>query len=654
MMATSPVTAYRARSRATGALAWPAAAAALAVAVALRVTALGRVRPDPFYDAAVRSMGTSWHAFLFGALEPGGSAAIDKPPLALWLQVASTKLLGFSTPALLLPEALGGCAAVVLLFVLVRSLWGAAEATASAAALAVLPVSVLTSRSDTMDSVTVALTLAAAVLVVRSARTGGRWPLVAAGAAIGLAFNAKLFQALIPVPALAVLYGVASPLPLSERLARLALAGAVAAAVGLVWLAVVSTAPVRQQPWAFGSTDGSALNATFVYNGIDRLGGRTTAAPPALTAVRPAAHRRRLGAARAVVHGHRVHAAALTARHGTPAARAQAVRRRARLLVHRQRVLAHRQLARERHRQALAAHRATARWRRPNAPGPLRLIGSGAALGRRLAPELIPALALGGLALLLAALAALRRRRRGAPAAPARLQLAGALALGGWLLTGLVLFSMLTRLQVRYLEGFTPAVAAVVGVGAITVARRVGASAWLAGIAVVALLAIPARESLALVRSGSSDSGHIGTLPAQQVARLSHYLAPRTRGARFELAASTAVKATALIVRDGRPVLMLDTLAGQPLTTLRQFRTAIRHGRVRYLLTSSCGPRSARRAGGCGLVNRWAQVHGTDATRAAGLVGRGRLFALTPAIARPRPRRVRRYRPVTKPRHHRR
>src|ERR1700754_4743006 len=77
-----------------------------ALALALRLTQLSRVAPDPFYDAAVRSMGTSWHAFLFGALEPGASVAIDKPAVALWPQVLTTKLLGFNTVALLLPAAL--------------------------------------------------------------------------------------------------------------------------------------------------------------------------------------------------------------------------------------------------------------------------------------------------------------------------------------------------------------------------------------------------------------------------------------------------------------------------------------------------------------------------------------------------------------------
>ena len=119
----------------------------------LRLVHIGAVPPDPFYDAAVRSMGLSWHNFFFGAFEPGGSVSIDKPPVDLWLQVISVKLLGFSSTTLKLPEVLAGTAAVPLLYVLVRRLWNAAAGIAAAAAMAVLPIAVITARSDTMDGV---------------------------------------------------------------------------------------------------------------------------------------------------------------------------------------------------------------------------------------------------------------------------------------------------------------------------------------------------------------------------------------------------------------------------------------------------------------------------------------------------------------------
>ncbi len=93
-------------------------------AAALRLTQIGKVPPDPFYDAAVRSMALSWHNFFFGAFEPGASVSIDKPPVDLWLQVISVKLLGFSSTTLKLPEALAGIASVPLLYAVVRRVWG--------------------------------------------------------------------------------------------------------------------------------------------------------------------------------------------------------------------------------------------------------------------------------------------------------------------------------------------------------------------------------------------------------------------------------------------------------------------------------------------------------------------------------------------------
>ncbi len=94
-----------------------------------------------------------------------------------------------------------------------------------------LPLAVLTDRSDTMDSLATALALVAAVLLVFAARAeDGRWLIAGAGVAVGGAFAVKLFQGLIPVPALAVLYYTASPLGRGERLSRLALWTAVAVA----------------------------------------------------------------------------------------------------------------------------------------------------------------------------------------------------------------------------------------------------------------------------------------------------------------------------------------------------------------------------------------------------------------------------------------
>ena len=61
-----------------------------------------------------------------------GASSIDKPPVDLWLQVASVKLLGFSTTTLKLPEAFAGILSVPLLFAAVRRMWSTAAGLVAA------------------------------------------------------------------------------------------------------------------------------------------------------------------------------------------------------------------------------------------------------------------------------------------------------------------------------------------------------------------------------------------------------------------------------------------------------------------------------------------------------------------------------------------
>ena len=57
-----------------------------------------------YYAAGVRSMLTNWHNFFYNAFDPAGFVSVDKPPVALWVQVASAKLFGFHGLSLLLPR----------------------------------------------------------------------------------------------------------------------------------------------------------------------------------------------------------------------------------------------------------------------------------------------------------------------------------------------------------------------------------------------------------------------------------------------------------------------------------------------------------------------------------------------------------------------
>jgi 4-amino-4-deoxy-L-arabinose transferase-like glycosyltransferase len=244
-----------------------------ALGALLRFYAFGKVHPNPYYDAAVRSMGLNWHNLFFGAAEPAGGVSVDKTPVDLWLQVASVKLFGFSPVSLRLPEALAGTAAIPLLYDLVRRLFGVRAGLVSAAALAVMPVAVLTARSDTMDSMMMVFALLAGWCLVRAVGSQRRellWVCLA-GASMGLAFEIKLFESLVALPALVPLYLFGSRVSKRRRLGNLLAGCVVFVVVALAWVTAASLTPSREQPYPLGSTNGSVWNVVFVFNGVGRL-----------------------------------------------------------------------------------------------------------------------------------------------------------------------------------------------------------------------------------------------------------------------------------------------------------------------------------------------------------------------------------------------
>ncbi|MGH2854657.1 MAG: ArnT family glycosyltransferase [Solirubrobacteraceae bacterium] len=646
----------RASARGAG---WVALAAITLGAAALRFAHLGQVLSDPFYDGAVRSMGLSWHNFFFGAVEPSGAVAIDKPPVDLWLQVASVKLFGFGSAALKLPEALAGTLAVPLLFVAVAPVFGVRAGLAAALALAVLPIEVITARSDTMDAVMMALAVLALALAVRAAQTGRTAWLLGAAAALGVAFDVKLLESLVALPGLALLAWLGLPGSRRRRLGQLALAGVVFVVVALAWLTATLLYPAHDRPWAYGSSNGSAWNAAFVFNGLERLEGKAVE-----------------GAQAGYQAGYPYPEATQAERDAIPILPPSATRLLARV-------------------------------------GPLS--------GERLGLEVLAGLLLGGAAL--GALLWERRGReeegweggspterepirdrpyadpsrsggqgtdtaRGPVPAEQRLRLALAAGLMLWLLAGIVLFSGMGRLHPRYTEGFTPAVAATLGVGVawaterrsaarllalsvtllavviyaepllfgttavwwLTAAGAAGAlalawagaslaprrrqgidplSAAALALALVCLLAIPLSASLRAVRENVSDTNRLGVLHPGELQPLSAYLRAHQGSAYYEAAFDSGTKMGELVVRDARPILVLTTLNGRVFTPVARLRALAAAGKVRYaFVDGGCGPHSPPTDSDCSPPARWVREHGTDISGPAGMPHSGMLWRL--------------------------
>ncbi|MGO8826425.1 MAG: ArnT family glycosyltransferase [Acidimicrobiales bacterium] len=231
---------------------------------------------ETFYGAAVRSMSQSWHNFFFGAFDPWGTVTIDKLPGAFWVQALSVRLFGFHVWAIVLPQAVEGTLTVLVLYRAVRRVAGAGAGLAAAAVLAATPVTILLNRGNISDSLLILLLVLAADATAAAFTTGRLAHLLVAGVWVGLAFQAKMLQAWLVLPALFLAYVLAAPAPvLARRIGHAVLAALVALVVSLSWMLVVTAVPAHDRPYVDGSCNNSVFSQVFLYNGTDRLTGNT-------------------------------------------------------------------------------------------------------------------------------------------------------------------------------------------------------------------------------------------------------------------------------------------------------------------------------------------------------------------------------------------
>ena len=128
-------------------------------------------------------------------------------------------------------------------------------------------------RVNNPDALLVLLLVLSAYLVVRAIQSGRTKTLVWAGAIVGLAFMTKMLQGWMVMPALGAVYLLAGPPRLMVRIRQVLLAGVAMTAVSAAWPLAVTLWP-GSAPYIGGSTDGSAWDLIFGYNGFGRLFGQ--------------------------------------------------------------------------------------------------------------------------------------------------------------------------------------------------------------------------------------------------------------------------------------------------------------------------------------------------------------------------------------------
>jgi len=244
----------------------------LALAALLRLWHLNQAGfGTQYYAAGVLSMLESWHNFFFNSFDPAGFVSIDKPPLALWLQVASARMLGFGGMSIHLPQVIEGVAAVALLYYLVRRRFGTPSGLLAALFLAITPISVAIDRSNNTDSALVLGLLAAAWALSLAVESASLSMLLVSMVLLGIAFNVKMLAAIVVVPPFMAAYFFGTPLPMPRKAAHLLLALAVLTIVSLLWCVAYDLTPAQSRPYAGSTKNNSMLELVIGENGVRRF-----------------------------------------------------------------------------------------------------------------------------------------------------------------------------------------------------------------------------------------------------------------------------------------------------------------------------------------------------------------------------------------------
>jgi 4-amino-4-deoxy-L-arabinose transferase-like glycosyltransferase len=230
---------------------------------------------EPYYEASVRSMSLSWHNFFYGAFDPAGTVSLDKLPGAFWIQTLSVRLFGLHTWAIVLPQVIAGILTVIFLFRAVERLMGTRAGLIAAFILAASPATVALNRGNIADTEMILFLVLAADAVSAAIVSGRQRKLIYAGIWVGLAFQTKMVEAWLVVPAMGLAYLIGSKESIRRRVRQAFVGGAVAIVVSLAWMTVVTAMPQSGRPYVDGSQHDSLFQQVFVYNGFGRYGQQT-------------------------------------------------------------------------------------------------------------------------------------------------------------------------------------------------------------------------------------------------------------------------------------------------------------------------------------------------------------------------------------------
>lgn len=233
---------------------------------------------NSYYTTAVGSMLSNFHNFFYASLDSAGSVTVDKPPVVFWIQTAFAYVFGLHGWSVILPQVLAGIGSVLLIYFMVKPTYGLAAARISALAMATVPVVAAVSRTNNIDSMLVFTLLLGSWFLFKGSKQGSTWRILVAFGLIGVAFNMKMLQAYMVLPAFYLFYLLAFQAKWRRKIILLIGSTAVLAVVSLSWAVTVDSIPEDERPYIGSSETNSVMELAFGYNGLARLTGQQNTA----------------------------------------------------------------------------------------------------------------------------------------------------------------------------------------------------------------------------------------------------------------------------------------------------------------------------------------------------------------------------------------
>jgi 4-amino-4-deoxy-L-arabinose transferase-like glycosyltransferase len=216
-------------------------------------------------------MSSNWKAFFFGAFDPQATITLDKLSGFLVPQVLSVRLFGFSAWSLAFPQVIEGLITIVAAYFIIRRWVGPIGGLIGATLMAATPLLVSMFSHPMEDGMlTMFSTLAVGALQLGIDTQKHRFVLLA-GALVGLGFQAKMMQAWLLLPAMALVYFLVAAGPTLRKLRHLLVAGVVTLAVSLSWMTAIALVPASRRPFIDGTTNNNIFSMVLGYNGINRF-----------------------------------------------------------------------------------------------------------------------------------------------------------------------------------------------------------------------------------------------------------------------------------------------------------------------------------------------------------------------------------------------